>query len=212
MVEASRQGGKVSAQVTPWWHEAIKLFAASALGALATIVVGYFTFFNASRELDLKMVDVSLAILSGEKGGIPDEVADQAAYDEYYEARKFALRALERYSGVPIEEGAKERWARSGKISFGIVPTSNYWAFGKAAFGGADWLGMLENIRGGEEVDALLSEASTWASAESGACEQARTMIRNNKLILSPEAARPILVENCAVESPDSRPASGTGP
>jgi hypothetical protein len=115
-VEASSTAERTA---PPWWVEIPKLLATGAIAALATIVVGYFTFFNQSRELDIKMVELSLSILAGERGGVVEDKAGTQAYGEYEISRLFALRALSRYSGVALSTEEMQAWAESGSISFG---------------------------------------------------------------------------------------------
>jgi hypothetical protein len=105
--------GKTDSQQT-WLWEAGKIVLTGLVASAATVAVGFFTFFNDARELDLKMMDVSLSILSGEKGGVDDDTNS-----EYLPGRMFALDALEKSSGVKIEK--KEEWAKSGKLSLGDV-------------------------------------------------------------------------------------------
>jgi hypothetical protein len=108
------------------WIGVLNLLAtgavAAVLGAVSAMVVGYFTFTNEGRDLDIRMVDISLAILAGERGGVDGTVDTEQSFEEYKMARLFALRALEQYSHVTIPDPEKEIWARSGKISFGDVP------------------------------------------------------------------------------------------
>lgn len=114
------QEGKPS---PPLWIELSKLFAAGAIAALATIVVGYFTFFNTSRELDIRMVELSLSILGGEKGGVDTDETD--GFGEYEVARRFAVRALKRYAGVTLSDEEEKAWAESGSVSFGKIPLAS---------------------------------------------------------------------------------------
>lgn len=101
-------------------------FWQSVLIAVITSILafagGWWTFANQSRELDIKMIDISLAILAGERGGVDAEVNDEKTYAEYRLARTFALKVLSKYSGVPLSEVEITEWAQSGKISFGDVP------------------------------------------------------------------------------------------
>jgi hypothetical protein len=116
-VSSNKDQNDAKPVVLPWWFEVVKLAATGLAAALATIVAGYFVFFNQGRELDIKMVDISLAILSGDRGG-----ADGGDAKEYTNARMFALRALSRYSHVDIPSDEMQAWAESGLISFGAVP------------------------------------------------------------------------------------------
>lgn len=91
--------------------------------AVATISVGYLNFFNTSRELDIRMVELSLSILSGERP-ISGSGSEAKIADQYYQSRMFALRALSKYSSVHIAPEDMEDWARAGLISFGTLPAA----------------------------------------------------------------------------------------
>lgn len=80
----------------------------AAAGAAATIITGSFGYLNKDRELDIRMVDVALTILSGEK------IDDNSIY-----ARRFAIEALSKYSGVELENAEKARWAEEGTLPKG---------------------------------------------------------------------------------------------
>lgn len=73
-------------------------------GAVAAVVTGYFGFANKDRELDIEMVRVSLSILSGEN------------VESSHPGRRFALRALQQYSGVDIPADDFETWVASGTV------------------------------------------------------------------------------------------------
>lgn len=75
------------------------------LAAAATIVTGSFGFWNDSRELDLRMVDVALAILAGEKGG--------KIHGQPKEARRFAVNALKQHSQVRMDDTYWSSWIDS---------------------------------------------------------------------------------------------------
>lgn len=88
----------------------------AAFTAVATLVVGVstgaFSYFNKDRELDLKMVDISLTILSGDHDT-----------KNSLEARKFALRALSKYADVEIPDTELETWANQGILPQGSFNT-----------------------------------------------------------------------------------------
>lgn len=95
---------------------AIVGFAGIAFGALgtylATLKTAELTQQVNNRELDLKMVDVSLGILRGEKGDPQDAKRNVA--------RKFAIHALLKHSGM---EGALsvdeiEKWITQDELKF----------------------------------------------------------------------------------------------
>jgi|GEM_PF-1756769 hypothetical protein len=99
--------------------ESMKVVLAAAIGAIVSLCGAYMTFHTASRDLDIRMVDISLSILSGDKGvGTVDEKTE-----EYLYSRTFALRSLAKYSGVDIPPDDLDAWAKSGKIAFGPVPS-----------------------------------------------------------------------------------------
>lgn len=119
------------------WSE---LWPKALLSTLSAVVGGVFvlsgqglTYTSQSRELDLKMVDISLSILSGDRGGVGKDVDSKSAYEEYRLARLFALRALSKYSGVEIPEDEMAQWATSGRIAFGAIPTADTWPAGAMA-------------------------------------------------------------------------------
>lgn len=80
----------------------------AVVGAAATILTGAFGYFNKDRELDIRMVDVGLAILRGER-------ADD---EQTLPARQFALRLLRKYADVEIPDNEFDAWAQSGVTPF----------------------------------------------------------------------------------------------
>ena len=78
------------------------------IGAAASIATSSLTYFNSSRELDIRMVNVALTILSAKEKGTDTE-----------QARRYALRALERYGGVDIPDSEFEQWAKTGTVPTG---------------------------------------------------------------------------------------------
>ncbi|UCI21082.1 hypothetical protein FJ970_09070 [Mesorhizobium sp. B2-1-8] len=76
----------------------------AVVGAIATVWTGAFGYWNKNRELDIEMVRVSLSILAGENK------------DTSLPGRKFALRALSRYSGVEIPDEEFDKWASTGTV------------------------------------------------------------------------------------------------
>ena len=97
-------------------NENLKTILAMAITAAGTLFATTTGYFNTSRELDIKMVDVSLAILRGEKG---DGKEKQSVH-----ARTFALRALSQYSGVKLKDSDLNSWAESG-LNLQFSPVSN---------------------------------------------------------------------------------------
>ncbi|MCB1452864.1 MAG: hypothetical protein KDJ43_04385 [Rhizobiaceae bacterium] len=83
-------------------------FAVSVITApvtsVATTIGATYTYWNADRSLDIEMVRISLSILSGENK------------DTSLNGRKFALRALSRYSDIDIPKGEFEEWASTGTL------------------------------------------------------------------------------------------------
>ncbi|RVE91077.1 hypothetical protein [Sinorhizobium meliloti] len=74
---------------------------------------------TAVKDLNLKMIDLSLAILAGEKGGA-DEPANA---DGYVLARDFAIKALSKASDIPVSDSDRAKWAKAGAIQLGSVPS-----------------------------------------------------------------------------------------
>ena len=72
--------------------------------AVAATSTGYL---NKNRELDIQMVNVSLSILRGDSKGTESEMA-----------RRFALRALGKYSGVEIPAEEFDAWVSGGTVPF----------------------------------------------------------------------------------------------
>lgn len=96
------------------WRTVLASALATAITAAATIATGAFGYLNKDRSLDIEMVRISLSILSGENK------------DTSLNGRKFALRALSKFSGVNIPQDEFETWAESGtvpKIDLGYVDT-----------------------------------------------------------------------------------------
>jgi hypothetical protein len=88
------------------------LFGGAAFGALfgiaGTIYAATAGFLNKDRELDIEMTRVALTILS--------EANTADADDKLEPQRKFAVRALEKFSGIEIDEYDFDTWARDGIV------------------------------------------------------------------------------------------------
>jgi hypothetical protein len=102
--------GLVKAEWKTFWIAA----GGAIFGAVATITVGVLGFLNKDRELDIKMVEVSLSILAGENDATKAEPA-----------KRFALRALERFSGVDIPDSEFEVWVKGERIV--LSPLVSLW-------------------------------------------------------------------------------------
>ncbi len=76
----------------------------SILAFFATSIATTAGYFNRDRELDLEMVKISLSILSGENK------------DSSAPGRRFALRSLEKYSGVEIPPDDFNSWVQNGTV------------------------------------------------------------------------------------------------
>ena len=87
---------------------------AAFIGGAASLGVGYLTFINTDRGHDLKMVEISLSILRGESDAEKSTMA-----------RTFALRALEKYSGVELSEPEFSAWVNGGTVPFKATSLSN---------------------------------------------------------------------------------------
>lgn len=75
------------------------------IGAASVGVTAFFTYLTDDRKIDLELAKLSLTILSGEYE------QDDA---KYLPARRFALNALEKGTGVKISDEDKTSWAKSG--------------------------------------------------------------------------------------------------
>lgn len=121
-----------------WQVDIIKLLSTGAVAALAATIGSVLTYkatirdtdlkyenlnrvaelqnSTAIQDLKLKMVDLSLAILAGDKGG-----ADVRENEGYVLARDFAIKALSKASDIPISDKDREVWAKAGAIRLGTV-------------------------------------------------------------------------------------------
>ncbi|TWF56570.1 hypothetical protein [Neorhizobium alkalisoli] len=81
---------------------------AALFGVVGALIASTTGFINKDRELDIEMMRVALSILS--------EASNPAANEELEPQRKFAVRALEKFSGIEIEYGDFETWAREGVV------------------------------------------------------------------------------------------------
>lgn len=70
-------------------------------------------FWNKDRELDLKMVDISLQMLNAED-----------TKSQPLEAKRFALRALRKYSDVELSDDQIEAWVQAGPTLLSPIPSS----------------------------------------------------------------------------------------
>jgi len=110
--------------LSDFFKTAVTALVTAVIATSGTIYVSTFDYFNKSRELDLKMVDVSLAILRGDKG---DSEKEQSII-----AREFALRALRKYSNVELKDNDLNEWVKTG----GALQFNSLYIAAKGAFGG----------------------------------------------------------------------------
>ncbi|HEV7319427.1 MAG TPA: hypothetical protein VGO04_12560 [Ensifer sp.] len=116
------------------WTPIVPVIAGGALTLIGGVIGSYFTFINAGRDLDIKMIELSLSILGGEKGGADDPAEDVS----YVEARLFALRTLKKYSGVEIADEVMRPWAQGGRIpsAAAVLPYPNTTGLPSGGLGG----------------------------------------------------------------------------
>ncbi len=69
----------------------------------------------ANREVDIKMIEIGLAILSGEKGDAEELKSDPG----YTIPRTFAIKALSKASGIALSEDDVKAWAKAGATTLG---------------------------------------------------------------------------------------------
>jgi len=108
--------------VKTWLSNLLSGVLGAALGTLATLVASTFDYWNKSRELDIRMVDVAVTILSAKDEGTKSR-----------NARVYALELLEKYGGVEIPN--KKEWAAEGELPIGDFPIWGMpgWAWKAAA-------------------------------------------------------------------------------
>ena len=82
----------------------------AVISSAATLGVASLTFYKDTRELDIEMVRLSLSILKGEY--------EKSGIEEPIHARRFALKALTRFSGVEMSENEIEAWAQRGGVPY----------------------------------------------------------------------------------------------
>jgi hypothetical protein len=109
----------------------------SVISAIVTAVsvIGASTlgYFNRDRELDIRMVDVALTILSAKDEGTKS-----------LHAKRYALQLLSNYGGVEISDGDQIAWAADGNVFVGNWPSIKGATFGKEFFSpGALTAGVL---------------------------------------------------------------------
>ena len=84
----------------------------AAIGVGGTIWAASLDFKVKDRELDIRMVDVALTILSAK------DVGTKSPY-----AKRYALRLLSKYGGEPIPDDEQKNWSSdSGELPVGIWP------------------------------------------------------------------------------------------
>ena len=130
--------------ITPHWEvtrkRAVWIPALVALIAMIGSVGGAaLTWSNKGRELDIRMIDISLSILKGDDRGTQPK-----------EAKLFALRVLERYSGVRIPDEERVSWAETTTgLQLGELPNFNPYTEG------GDTIGFVGGAGGGTDASAV---------------------------------------------------------
>ena len=94
-----------------WIAEIAKLVLVGVVSASAALWGSTTQYWNRNRELDIRMVDVALTILSG---------SNDATKSQY--ARTYALDLLDHYGGVRIPPEQQAAWAASGDLPNGKFP------------------------------------------------------------------------------------------
>ena len=98
-----------------WIAEIAKLLAVAVVSGSAAFWASTTQYWNRNRELDIRMVDVALTILSGN---------NDATKSQY--ARTYALDLLDHYGGVRIPPEQRVAWAASGDLPNGKFPVNLY--------------------------------------------------------------------------------------
>jgi hypothetical protein len=99
------------------YKAAFLTFLAALFGTAATLLAALFTgyagWWKDSKDVDLKMIETALAILSSEKGGpnIPP-------------ARRFAILTLQQHSGIKMEQKYWDEWMVSPNLLLPPRPPS----------------------------------------------------------------------------------------
>jgi hypothetical protein len=71
---------------------------------------------TAIKELNIKIIDLTLSILAGEKGG-----AKERDNEGYILARDFAIKALSKAAEIPVSDADRIAWAKAGPIPLSPV-------------------------------------------------------------------------------------------
>ena len=102
--------------------EAVKLIGSGAVGIILGVLGAAYAdtlgYLHEDRELDIRMVDISLGILRGERGDVNAAVP----------ARRYAIRMLAEFSGVDIDSDQIDEWAK-GETPFREQVQPRYWHF-----------------------------------------------------------------------------------
>ena len=81
----------------------------AGIAAFATVATGAFGYWSRNREQDIEMVRIALSILGGENK------------DTSLPGRKFALRTLQKHTGVGIPSEEFNEWAEKGTLPKSIA-------------------------------------------------------------------------------------------
>lgn len=99
-------------KASPWLTIIAPAFISGVLGAATAIGGGYLTFANKDRELDVRLIEISLAIL---KGHYEPDSQDKASI---IQARKFAIRTVARLAETHLEPEEIAIWSEGGNTPF----------------------------------------------------------------------------------------------
>lgn len=130
MTENSTNVSRTPAVSTAKWKiDLAKIAATGTVAAVAAVIASALTYLaaiydsngrqliaklqndTAVKEINLKMIDLSLDILAGEKGG-----ANERENAGYVLSRDFAIRALSKASEIEISDKDRAAWAAAEAI------------------------------------------------------------------------------------------------
>ncbi|MEO1564177.1 MAG: hypothetical protein AAFR98_12135 [Pseudomonadota bacterium] len=112
------EGKKGSSQQSNWVTIVVAAFAGGLFASIASTATGYLDFASKDREIDIRLIEISLGILRGE------HEPDGSDHDSVVVARRFAIETIVRLAKTELTDEDIRTWAEGGETPYTEARTS----------------------------------------------------------------------------------------